>query len=224
MSPAPILLALETSTAWCSAALLVDEVIHEQTVHAPRAHNEHLLGQVQQLLDDADQTLGAVDAIAFGCGPGSFTGVRLATAVAQGLAVGADLPLIPISSLAALAARAWLRQPVSPVAAALDARLGEVYYAVFDVTEHQVIARDPEQAADPKQLCEEIEAWSGPWQGVGTGFALPALQSLPGQSVDLTLYPDARTVVQQALRAWQRGEICDVEQAQPTYLRHPVRS
>jgi len=126
------LLALETASDACSVALLVDERCLERHVIAPRRHAELVLSMVQELLDEAGVALTELDALAFGRGPGSFTGLRVAAGVIQGLAYGADLPVVPVSSLQALAQGALREGAGARVLAAFDARLGEVYWGAYE--------------------------------------------------------------------------------------------
>ena len=225
MKDAPVVLALETSTEICSAALAAGGRVGERTLTAPREHTRHVLGQVDELLDEAGVTAGDLAAVAFGRGPGTFTGVRVATALAQGLAVARGLPLLPVSSLAALAWRAWREHQVSPVIAAMDARLEEVYWAMFEVGAEEVSGLHPESLSTPAELLERLPSLPGGWQGAGSGWALPGMRpgAGPGVAVDPGLRPDARSVLELALRDFQAGRTADFERAQPTYLRHPVR-
>lgn len=226
MKDAPVVLALETSTEVCSAALAAGGRIEERSLAAPREHTRHILGQVDELLGEAGVTAEDLAAVAFGRGPGTFTGVRVATALAQGLAVARGLPLLPVSSLAALAWRAWNGQRVSPVLAAMDARLEEVYWAMFEVGTGGVSALHPESLSPPAELLAQLASLPGGWQGAGSGWVLPGMRSAVGSgtAVDSDLRPDARSVLELALRDLRAGRMADFEQAQPTYLRHPVRS
>ena len=226
MKEAPVVLALETSTEVCSAALAAGGRIEESTLTVPREHTRHILGQVDELLGEAGVTAGDLAAVAFGRGPGTFTGVRIATALAQGLAVARGLPLLPVSSLAALAWKAWHEHQISPVLAVMDARLEEVYWAMFEVDAGEVSVLHPESLSAPAELLAQLSSLPGGWQGAGSGWALPEMQpgSGSGAAVDSGLRPDARSVLELALQDFRAGRVADFEQAQPTYLRHPVRS
>lgn len=224
MKDVPVVLALETSTEICSAALAVGGQIREHTLTAPREHTRHILGQVDELLGEAGVTAGDLAAVAFGRGPGTFTGVRVATALAQGLAVARDLPLLPVSSLAALAWKAWHGHQVSPVLAVMDARLEEVYWAMFGIEAGKVSVLHPEALSAPADLLAQLPTLPGGWQGAGSGWALPGMQTDAETATDSSLRPDARSVLELALQDFRAGRVADFEQAQPTYLRHPVRS
>src|SRR5215471_10407700 len=127
------ILALDTATEGCSAALLVDGDVRVRELELARGHAERILGLVDELLAEGGITLAAMDAIAFGRGPGGFTGVRLAASVTQGLAFAAGLPVVPISDLAAVAQRAFdMELAVSRVVVCNDARMNEVYSACFE--------------------------------------------------------------------------------------------
>ncbi len=225
MKDAPVVLALETSTEICSAALAAGGKIEARTLTVPREHTRHILGQVDELLGEAGVAAGDLAAVAFGRGPGTFTGVRVATALAQGLAVAHGLPLLPVSSLAALAWKTWGEHPLSPVLAVMDARLEEVYWAMFEVDAENLSMLHPESLSTPAELFAQLSSLPGRWQGAGSGWALPEMQPAAetGTGVEPGLRPDARAVLELALRDFRAGRVADFEQAQPTYLRHPVR-
>lgn len=124
------LLALDTSTEACSAALFIDGEIRQRFEITPKAHTKLLLPMIESLLAEAELKLSQLDALAFGCGPGSFTGLRIATGVVQGLAFGADLPIVPVSTLAALAQN---RLPELAFVAT-DARIGEIFGVFINAT------------------------------------------------------------------------------------------
>jgi tRNA threonylcarbamoyladenosine biosynthesis protein TsaB len=129
------LLALDTATEACSAAVWVDGTVLERYELAPRRHAALILPMIEAVLAEANLSPLQLDAIAFGRGPGAFTGVRIAVGIAQGIAFAADLPVIPISTLAALALGAAQETGYSRIAAALDARMGEVYWGVYAVAD-----------------------------------------------------------------------------------------
>ena len=126
------LLAVETATEACSAALLAEGEVIERHEVAPQQHAELLLGMVDELLGESGLALGALDAIAFGQGPGSFTGLRIAAGVVQGLAYGSDLPAVPVSTLQVLAETARHAHRATRAACAFDARMGEVYWGLYE--------------------------------------------------------------------------------------------
>ena len=229
------LLALDTSTEACSAALSLAGQISVREVEAPRGHAELLLPMVDELLGEAGIALTALDAIAFARGPGSFTGVRLAASVVQGLAFGAGLPVVPVSTLAAVALRALETArndglDPSEIWVCNDARMGEVYHAVFAV-------RDLAQAA--AKAASIVESVSAPtvvaerWGsrsvrdlaiGAGHGFrAYPELAAVPGlANVYPDLLPRAREVLALAMPVVEAGLGIDPTQALPIYVRDEV--
>jgi tRNA threonylcarbamoyladenosine biosynthesis protein TsaB len=220
------LLALDTSTELCSAALWLDGRCSAREASRERGHSELILPMIEELLAQANLGLRQLDAIAFGRGPGAFTGVRLAAGVAQGLAFAVGLPLLPISDLRALAAQALL-QPGAPPRALIcqDARMDEVYWGCFERLADVVQPVGPEAVAAPGALALP-SAWSGkPVCGAGSGFSAyrSPLASLAGEltAVFAQLRPHAREV---ALLAAGDGLASAVpaEQAQPVYLRDEV--
>jgi tRNA threonylcarbamoyladenosine biosynthesis protein TsaB len=220
------LIAIETCTEMCSAALWVDGALDSIEVRAPRQHGELILRQVEELLARAEIARSSLDAVAVGRGPGAFTGVRLGLGVAQGMAFALDCPVVPISTLQALAQQLVSEQPDTPpveILAALDARMGEVYWSLNPVVEGRAQAA-PEQVSVPGQV---LPAWRGaPDRGIGSGFAAyPELVERSGLSEE-RLYSDAlpraREVAVLAVDAWERGGAIPPEQAQPVYLRDNV--
>ena len=229
------LLALDTSTEACSAALSWAGQLSVREVEAPRGHADLLLPMIDELLGDAGITLSDLHAIAFARGPGSFTGVRLAASVVQGLAFGAGLPVVPVSTLAAVALRALetaRNDGLEPeeIWVCNDARMGEVYHAVFAV-------RDLAQAA--AKAASIVESVSAPtvvaerWGsrsvrglaiGAGHGFrAYPDLAAAPGlANVYPNLLPRAREVLALAMPAVEAGLGVDPTQALPIYVRDEV--
>jgi tRNA threonylcarbamoyladenosine biosynthesis protein TsaB len=220
------LLALDTSTELCSAALWLDGSLSARELICERGHGELILPMIDELLREADLDLRQLDAIAFGRGPGAFTGVRLAAGVAQGLAFAVSLPLLPISDLRALAAQALLL-PGAPRHALIcqDARMGEVYWGCFERIEEAIHPVGPEAVAAPGAVVLP-PAWAGERVcGAGSGFAAYAvpLQSTGGtlRAVFADLRPRAREI---ALLAAQDGlaSALPAEQGQPVYLRDDV--
>ena len=215
------LLALETATEACSVALLVDGEVREHFELAPRRHAELALPWAERLLADAGVAKSQLDAIAVGRGPGAFTGVRLAIAIAQGIALALDRPLLPVSTLAALAMRA---PGEGDALAAIDARMGEIYVATFRRDGRGVVATSDEVVVAPAGYA--LPEGDG-WHGVGTGFAAAdgILRSrLQGRlaSVDATALPHAADVARLGGLAFARGEAVAPERIEPAYLRNNV--
>ena len=213
------LLALETATEACSVALWLDGEVRERFEVAPRRHAELALPWAQALLADAGIARSQLDAIAVGRGPGAFTGVRLAIAIAQGIALALDRPIVGVSTLAALA----MQGQGERVLAAIDARMGEVYLGAFEhradgmhLLGNEVVAK-PGSAAIPE----------GSWVAVGTGFSAAdgtLQQRLQGRliSADAKALPHAADVARLGAAAFMRGESVAAERMEPAYLRDNV--
>ncbi|MDE2621890.1 MAG: tRNA (adenosine(37)-N6)-threonylcarbamoyltransferase complex dimerization subunit type 1 TsaB [Betaproteobacteria bacterium] len=214
------LLALESATEHCSAALWLDG--HVAVRHSPNAqrHSETLLPLVQELLEAAGLDARALDAVAFGSGPGAFTGLRLACGVAQGLALGLGIPTIPVSTLLALAQSA--AEP--RVVALLDARMGQVYCAAYEREGEGWVTRIDPCLSDPDAL---PPLPGGKWLPVGSGAELLAARlqtAWPDQMlpVQAGIVPDAAHIAALAVQAHALGVAIDPEAASPLYLRDKV--
>lgn len=214
------LLAFETATEACSVALWLDGEVIERFELAPRRHAELSLPWADELLARAGVARSQLDAIAVGRGPGAFTGVRLAIALAQGVALALDRPVVPVSTLAALAMRAG----DGHVLAAIDARMSEVYCATYRLQAGELTPLSDETLAPPDQV---VLPATEQWQGVGTGFG--ALQGVLAQrlapqlrGVDAGALPHAADIARLAARAYARGEAIAPERIEPAYLRNNV--
>ena len=215
------LLAFETATEACSVAVWVDGQVHERFELAPRRHAELALPWADAMLAEAGIAKSSLDAIAVGRGPGAFTGVRLAIAVAQGVALALDRPVVPVSTLAALA----LQADAPRVLAAIDARMGEVYSAAFRCEGGDVVGLDAERVVVPGQVV--LPDGEDGWVGVGTGFgavegALAATLGARFARIDAAALPHAADVARLAAHAFARGEGVAPERAEPAYLRDNV--
>lgn len=219
------LLAIDTTEAACSAALMVDNEINERFEIAPRRHSELILPMMEHLLADSGLQLSALDGLAFARGPGSFTGVRIATAVIQGVATASDLPVVPVSSLLALAQGAMREHGVDRVLAGFDARMNEVYWAAC-VADAEGLAEllGDESVCAPQSVPLPGD---GGWFATGSAWASYAealAARLPGVKghVDATAMVHAGDVARLGLRALQQGGGVAAERALPVYLRDRV--
>jgi tRNA threonylcarbamoyladenosine biosynthesis protein TsaB len=215
------LLAIETATEACSVAVHVDGAVIERFEIAPRRHAELTLPWAGQLLAEAGISRAQLDAVAISRGPGAFTGVRLAIAIAQGIALAIDRPLLAVSTLQVLAQRA--PSGSQRVLAAIDARMGEVYTGRFEYIDGQWQAHGAEQVLAPQAVDLDGQGWFG----VGTGFAaaeglLATQLSSALSGVDAGALPHAADLASLAVAAWQRGEAIAPELVEPTYLRNNV--
>ncbi len=219
----PRLLAVDTATEACTAALGNSGRIVESHIYGPREHMQQLLPMIDALLDDAGVGLRDLDAIAFGRGPGSFTGVRIGLGIVQGLAFATGLPLIPVSTLATLAQSAVgdVVAPGDRILAAIDARMGEVYWGWFELdVERRVVAVSAERVSPPEQV--ELPAVGVAWIGVGTGWCYVDRLPAGARLVDATLLPHAGALLRLALPLWEQGATVSAEEAVPVYLRDDV--
>lgn len=218
------LLAIETSSATATIALAVGDSVAESTIATPREQTVRALGIVDELLTGAGLRLADLDALVFGQGPGSFTGLRVAAAIAQGLSLGSGRPIVPVSSLAGLAQRAFSgRAPgadsVGRVLCCVDARMGEVYSASFMLVDGLASPLAAESIGAPAA----VRSPEAPYLAVGDGLlAYPeALQTIVAGAVasEPGLFPRARDLLPLARDRIARGEFVPIEAALPLYLR-----
>ena len=216
-------LALDTATEACSVALFDGSAVILRHAEVGRGHADEVLAMVDAVLDEADIPLRSLDGIAAGIGPGSFTGVRISVSVAQGLAFGAGLPVIPVSSLEALAWRA-VGEGASKVLACLDARMGELYWGCFaaDAARGLVLLGTLEIGPPPMVRWPEAT----PFRGIGRGFAAyPELAVLSGLALepgDAQALPHAREIASLGALRLQAGEGLDPAELKPRYVRDKV--
>jgi len=216
-------LALDTATEACSVALVIDTGVIGRYAEVGHGHAEQILGMVSAVLGEAGIPLGGLDGIAAGIGPGSFTGVRISVSVAQGLAFGAGLPVIPLTSLETLAWRA-LGAGDGQALACLDARMGEVYWGCFAADRVQGVALLRSLRVGPAAAVR----WTGavPYRGIGRGFgAYPELAGLPGLVLaprDAEALPDARDMARLGALRLAAGAGLDPAELKPRYVRDKV--
>lgn len=216
------ILALETATEACSAAIILDNGhIVSRYELAPRLQTQLLLPMIDELLAEAQLTASQLTAVAYSRGPGSFTGVRVAAAAAQGLAFGWDLPVLAISSLQTLAQTAHRVCGFDQVVSIFDARMNEVYVAAYQLQHDLMQALTAEILCLPDQL-PTLPAQ--PWSVVGNGciYATAIERQISVASLNADLYPHAFDVAQLAQVAWHQGLAQAPELALPVYLRDSV--
>jgi tRNA threonylcarbamoyladenosine biosynthesis protein TsaB len=220
------ILALETATEACSAALYDGGAVIERFELAPQGHNRLILGMMEQVLAEAGLALANVDALAFGCGPGSFTGLRIAAGVVQGVAFAADLPVAPVSTLAALAAEALDECDCDHAFPCLDARMDEVYWAVYRRSEMLI----PERVQDEQVLAPALVNVLQPVRGVAIGSGWTRYASLLSEQTGsdklsgilAERFPRAGWIARLGSDVFRQGHCVAADQAQPLYIRNPV--
>ncbi|AJQ99036.1 Inactive metal-dependent proteases-like protein, putative molecular chaperone [Enterobacteriaceae bacterium bta3-1] len=220
------ILAIDTATEACSVALWNNGEKHALFEICPREHTQRILPMVQQILAESGVSLNQLDALAFGRGPGSFTGVRIGIGIAQGLAMGADLPMIGVSTLATMAQGAFRQMGATQVLAAIDARMGEVYWGQYQRQNDGVwVGENTEAVFTPERAQQNVMALAGEWASVGTGWgtypdmaAATPITLVDGQ----IMLPQAEDMLPLALVDFALGKMTAVENAQPTYLRNEV--
>ena len=219
------LLAFETATEACSVAVYIDGQIIERHEIAPRKHAEYALPWAEELLAEAGIKRSQLDAIAISRGPGAFTGVRLAIAIAQGIALGLDRPMLAVSTLQVIAAASPGEGKKQRILAAIDARMGEVYVGAFERNGEELVALSTEIVCAPQAVTLPDQA--GGWHAVGTGFSAvegALVLHLGNQlsSIDASVLPHAADVARLAVAAYARGEAMAPERIEPAYLRNNV--
>ena len=217
------ILIIDTATEACSVALEVNKHIFNRFEVCPQQHSQRILPMIDEVLKEANVTLHDLDYLAFGRGPGSFTGVRIATGVLQGLALGTGHKVLGISTLAAMAQQAYVQHQSEQVAAAIDARMSEVYFGQYQLQQNVMTLIGEEQVIPPDEaivlLSRHLEM-----AGVGTGWqAYPALNGEANVEVlTSVLYPNAVYMLPLAKALIADGHAVEVEDIQPVYLRDKV--
>ena len=224
------LLAFETATEACSVALYVDGHIIARHEVAPRKHAEYALPWAEALLAEAGIKRSQLDAIAISRGPGAFTGVRLAIAIAQGIALALDKPMVVMSTLQVIAASVPPLENAGEgtkqrILAAIDARMGEVYVGAFERNGDALLALSNETVCAPQAVTLPDDL--GGWHAVGTGFsavdgALALHLGSQLTSIDASVLPHAADVARLAVAAYARGEAVAPERVEPAYRRNNV--
>lgn len=219
------ILCIDTATEACSAALLLDEKRDAIFEICPQQQSQRILPMIDELLTRNQVTLDHLDAIAYGRGPGSFTGVRIASSTVQGLALGSDLPVLEISTLAAMAQENFERFGVGKTISLIDARMSEVYFAEYQIDEHGIATvLGAEQVIDPVRVRENVLNSDGEHAYAGTGFTAYAEQlgiALQSDRINVN-YPNAEFMLSLALWQYKNKQTVPVEEIQPVYLRDKV--
>ncbi|MFL2546342.1 MAG: tRNA (adenosine(37)-N6)-threonylcarbamoyltransferase complex dimerization subunit type 1 TsaB [Candidatus Rariloculaceae bacterium] len=214
------LLAIETSSDVGTVALESDDGLRQERIETPREQTAKILPLIDELIDSAELTLTRLDAIAFGRGPGSFTGIRVAAAVAQGLGLSANLPLLPISSLAAVAQGAWRTQGQEHSLVCFDARMGEVFWAPFQIRGGLPELIGEERLSEPDAVCwPDSQAWGAVGSGFDTYAARLAGQLEQATSVRGAVSPEAADLLPLARSQLKSGNSVPAPAAAPVYLR-----
>lgn len=226
------ILAIDTAMDRCSVALLQSGTVIEKTVDAPREHTQRILPMVSTLLQESHANLSDLDAIAISNGPGSFTGLRIGLSIAQGLAYGADLPLIPISTLHAMAlgaARCYGLKAGEIIIPAIDARMDEVYWSAYELSANdahltQLLLLAQEQVGKPSDCYHESLALTpSPSALIGSGWRYCSAEQLSlTKQHDIGFSSSAYDVAVLAADAFNRGELSNPIHVEPTYLRNEI--
>ncbi len=229
-------LAIDASTEACSVALQINNAgtdckIYSRYDLCPQSHSLQLLPMVDEVLKEAGIKLSQCDGLIFGRGPGSFTGVRIGVGVAQGLAFAADLPVVGVSSLQAMAQLAFIKHQQTKVLAVIDARMSEVYNGYFVLDENNIMQEkrlvdgNGEAVTAPELISDRLSNVTLPVYGVGTGWdayneKLSALKS----NIDTpdVLFPSAEAMLVIGISAFNKGKGVAAEDAQPVYVRDTV--
>lgn len=212
------ILAIDTATERCSVALRIDGNVAERAIDTPRGHADLILPMIEEVLSEAGVKLAQLDGLAYGRGPGGFTGVRIAIGVVQGLGFGAQLPTAGVSNLAAVAQQ--VAMPGDRILVCMDARMNEVYWGEYECGgDGLVTGRGIEQVGAPGSVRVQMK----PTRVAGTGFrAYPELPRLFADLVPIEALPRAREIALLGEAALRKGEGLPARDAQPVYLRDNV--
>lgn len=227
------ILALDTTTDTCSVALTLSGTIEQSLTIAAREHTQRLLPMVEALMTKTGVSLKELEAIAYGCGPGSFTGLRICLSTAQGLAYGADLPLVPVSSLFAMAQgavrlKSFPSEQNTLIVPAIDARMDEIYWSIYRMDAMGQLQQLCEEQVSSPETCRQAIASLGHEGlcGVGSAWHYSSLQSslqgIDHVDVDHEFTPQAYDIAELALDMFNSGDTIQPMDAQPVYLRNEV--
>ncbi|UKH19705.1 tRNA (adenosine(37)-N6)-threonylcarbamoyltransferase complex dimerization subunit type 1 TsaB [Actinobacillus pleuropneumoniae] len=217
------ILAIDTATEACSVALQHNGKLTSLDELSPRTHTQRILPMIDELLAQANISIKQVDALVFGRGPGSFTGVRVGVGIAQGLAMGANIPVVPISNLLAMAQAAYEQTGATNVVVLIDARMNEVYFAQYERVEQTWQEMVTEQVCSPESAINQIQLKANTVV-VGTGwtaYSQFAEAKLPLSISDITL-PSAKSMLKLAELELEQGKALSALQIEPVYLRNEV--
>ncbi len=219
------ILAIETSTEACSAAIGIGDTVIHRFELAPRRHTELILPMIDELMSEAGLHLVQLDLLAYGRGPGAFTGIRIGTGLVQGMALASDLPVAQISTLAAMAQGCWREKHSRKILSLIDARMNEVYWGYF-LREDGGMKRVLEEG-----ICkpDEVPLVDGDWTVTASGWKnhAPILEQHLADfvnSIEPDRYPNAMDIVPLAKQQFDQGEIVSADRISPVYLRDQVTS
>jgi tRNA threonylcarbamoyladenosine biosynthesis protein TsaB len=231
----PYILAIETATEACSAALIITKYgnikVYERFQLAPREHTKLILPMLEEILAEAGIKLQDIDAIAFGRGPGAFTGLRIAAGITQGLALSIDKPVIPVSTLGALALQAVEvgHNHKAIIISALDARMGEIYWGEYQFVDDRIVLIGNERVSSPEILEDRLSKITKDNKiiTIGSGWDVHKEVLFKKEKMNNIVYlknifPDALAVAKTALKLFLDGNTVSSEYAQPVYLRNNV--
>lgn len=212
------ILAVDMTTQFCSAALLCDDAVTSQRQNAPMQHTRLILPMINGLMANAGCRLADLDCLALTIGPGSFTGLRIGAGVMQGLAYGADLPVVMVSTLAVLAQGAYDQFGVRKILPSLDARMQQVYWGAYQIDEHglvESVIKDTLSDPDKVRVPEGDD-----WVGVGSGWQVCVVEQV--SCVYSDLYPCAKDILPLAQNKFIQGDVVGAVEVVPVYLREAV--
>ena len=213
-----VILTLDASSSLCSVALTDGQETWHITEHQPRRHAQRLLPMVDEIISRAGISRDALNAIAYGRGPGSFTGIRIAASVMQGMVMALDIPVAGISSLQSIAQSVFDQSDADRVLAIMDAHMGEVFWGIFQRDGKLCRAVTEEKVGPPDACLADIAQFNGVLAGDGLN-----LEAFAGCSQTWAeVYPDASVMLTLARSDWQQGRFAGPEQHQPVYLRDSV--
>lgn len=218
-------LAIDTSTEACSAALYMDGELIERFLIAPRKHIELLKPMVDEVMTEAEVDVSDLTGLAFGAGPGSFAGLRVACAFIQGIGSGLNIPVVPVSSLEAMARQVLDNHPDKTVLVILDAKMKEVYWGVYRLEDKEVISVLPDQVSK----LDEVPSFNGIVGlaniiGAGDGWNVVPnwIEELKPEFIEKSVYPRAGEIALLSLDDFENGMALDADQVSPIYLRNNI--